>query len=300
MAENVTPLQTYIGARYIPVYQGTWDSSKTYEPLVLVTSTGDNPAIYISAQTVPAGTALTNTEYWLLYSGAGGDLGDINDQLDTINSTLTTVTGNISTLQQKDTEIEGNITTLQTSVSGNTSSIGELQTQQNAQGESITALQTEQTAQGTSISTLTTNVNTLSQQLGAEKMRKHFFCKTSENRVYTDAFPLETNSSTTQRTFNVLNFSSWLNDIIQMSGISSDFTNPTIEVLASYVKSGETPQVGQQQLYSLGTLNDLSITNKNIAYFTDLTYTLCQAFIRVSEVKSGTVNVLYIPISVIW
>ena len=55
-------MSRYVGARYVPVLGGQWDNSLTYEPLVMVQYLGDT---YTSRKYVPAGTALTNTEYWV-------------------------------------------------------------------------------------------------------------------------------------------------------------------------------------------------------------------------------------------
>ena len=58
----------YIGARYIPKFMGTYDNTQQYENLCVV----DNGmgTSYISKKIVPAGTSLTDTEYWAIY-GAG-------------------------------------------------------------------------------------------------------------------------------------------------------------------------------------------------------------------------------------
>lgn len=54
-------VREYIGARYIPLYMGDWDDTKSYEPLSIVNYQGDS---YTSMQYVPAGIAITNTSYW--------------------------------------------------------------------------------------------------------------------------------------------------------------------------------------------------------------------------------------------
>lgn len=51
----------YIGARYVPLFAGNWDSTKQYEPLSIVLYQGNS---YTSIQAVPTGIAITNTEYW--------------------------------------------------------------------------------------------------------------------------------------------------------------------------------------------------------------------------------------------
>lgn len=58
-------MSEYIGNRVVPKHDGVWDSTKVYEPLVIVyeESTGDS---YISRKDVPAGTGLNQKEYWAL------------------------------------------------------------------------------------------------------------------------------------------------------------------------------------------------------------------------------------------
>ena len=56
-------VREYVGARYVPIIAGEWDSTKTYEPLMVVTYQG---ASYTSRQYVPAGIEITNESYWAL------------------------------------------------------------------------------------------------------------------------------------------------------------------------------------------------------------------------------------------
>ena len=66
MANNV-----YIGSRYVPVFDGDWDSTKTYEPLTIVNYNGGS---YTSKRPVPAGTLPTNTTYWALSGTYNGQI----------------------------------------------------------------------------------------------------------------------------------------------------------------------------------------------------------------------------------
>lgn len=60
MANNV-----YIGNRYVPIFADPveWNNLREYEPLTIVTYQG---TAYTSRKTVPVGTALSNTEYWVV------------------------------------------------------------------------------------------------------------------------------------------------------------------------------------------------------------------------------------------
>lgn len=54
-------VREYIGARYVPLFMGTWDDTKTYEPLSIVLYQGNS---YTSRQSVPAGIQLDDETYW--------------------------------------------------------------------------------------------------------------------------------------------------------------------------------------------------------------------------------------------
>lgn len=70
----------YIGKRIVPVHCGRWDQNKTYEMLsiVLEETSGDS---YISRRAVPSGTAITDTNYWMLHSLYSQQIKDMSDQL---------------------------------------------------------------------------------------------------------------------------------------------------------------------------------------------------------------------------
>lgn len=51
----------YVGARYVPIVVGSWDTGSTYEALSVVMYQGDS---YISKIPVPANIDITNTGYW--------------------------------------------------------------------------------------------------------------------------------------------------------------------------------------------------------------------------------------------
>lgn len=53
----------YIGARYVPVFDGDWDNTNEYEPLVIVSYQGNS---YTSKTFVPTGVDINNDVYWAL------------------------------------------------------------------------------------------------------------------------------------------------------------------------------------------------------------------------------------------
>lgn len=75
--DNNNLLEEYIG-KFIPTLAGEWDSTRTYDPLTIVTYNGNT---YIATKEVPAGTTPDNTEYWNMidYSGGGGGGGSLAD-----------------------------------------------------------------------------------------------------------------------------------------------------------------------------------------------------------------------------
>lgn len=79
----------YVGARYIPRIMGEYNNETTYEALDIVTSGGVG---YISRQPVPAGTAVTNKEYWAMW-GSG------NAAIDSLTQRVSTNENDISALE---------------------------------------------------------------------------------------------------------------------------------------------------------------------------------------------------------
>lgn len=56
-------MNKYVGSRYVPLYLGTHDKTKAYEPLSIV-SNEEKTKTYTSIKSVPKNIALDNTEYW--------------------------------------------------------------------------------------------------------------------------------------------------------------------------------------------------------------------------------------------
>ena len=63
-------VRQYIGARYVPLYVGDWDATQNYEPLTIVTDANGNS--FTSLKNVPAGTPLTNRNFWIQTSSFSG------------------------------------------------------------------------------------------------------------------------------------------------------------------------------------------------------------------------------------
>lgn len=99
MANNI-----YIGNRYVPVFASPveWDNLREYEPLTIVTYLG---TAYTSRKTVPVGTSLDNTEYWVV-------TGNYNAQVEQYRQATVQLEAEVGTLTEKVNGFEDNIDTL--------------------------------------------------------------------------------------------------------------------------------------------------------------------------------------------
>ena len=79
-------VRQYIGARYIPKFMGEYDATTIYDALSVV----DNGmgTSYIAKKTVPAGTLLSDTNYWAIYGATSGAILHLQDQIDFIDGIL--------------------------------------------------------------------------------------------------------------------------------------------------------------------------------------------------------------------
>ena len=73
-------MRQYIGARYCPKFVGTYDATQIYEALDVVDN--GSGTSYIAKKPTPAGTPLTNTEYWFLYGAMSGAILNLQNQID--------------------------------------------------------------------------------------------------------------------------------------------------------------------------------------------------------------------------
>ena len=71
----------YVGRRIVPRHAGVWTVQKEYEELMVVldAATGDS---YISRLPVPAGTALSDENYWMLFSLYSAQIADAEKHLE--------------------------------------------------------------------------------------------------------------------------------------------------------------------------------------------------------------------------
>lgn len=78
-------LKVYIGARYTPKFEGEWKANKEYAALSVVYY---NNKSYVSRKTVPAGTAVTETEFWV-------ESANWNAQVEQYNQNVTQYKGQV-------------------------------------------------------------------------------------------------------------------------------------------------------------------------------------------------------------
>lgn len=89
----------YIGARYMPKFMGTYDPTTAYEALSVV----DNGAgtTYVANKPVPAGTSLTDTNYWAVYGASSGAILDLQNRMSLAENDITNLDTDIDTLNTK-------------------------------------------------------------------------------------------------------------------------------------------------------------------------------------------------------
>lgn len=94
-------VHTYVGARYVPRFLGTYDPTQIYDALDVVDN--GSGTSYIARKTVPAGTPLTDTDHWFVYGASSGaiialqndmiqaqnDIININNEIDNIEAEFT-------------------------------------------------------------------------------------------------------------------------------------------------------------------------------------------------------------------
>lgn len=86
------PNNLYIGSRYVPIFDGAWDNTKSYEALTIV-EYGNNS--YTSKRPVPVGTLPTNTSYWALTGNYNGAISNLQNQIGALTDLDTTDKDNL-------------------------------------------------------------------------------------------------------------------------------------------------------------------------------------------------------------
>lgn len=76
-------MREYIGSRYVPKFMGVYDATQVYEALCVVDN-GQGTS-YITRKPTPAGTPLTDSDYWFIYGASSGAIINLQDQIDDMN-----------------------------------------------------------------------------------------------------------------------------------------------------------------------------------------------------------------------
>lgn len=79
-------MHQYIGARYVPRFMDTYDITQIYEALDVVDN--GSGTSYIARKPVPAGTPLTDSEYWAVYGASSGAIINLQNQINDIYSRI--------------------------------------------------------------------------------------------------------------------------------------------------------------------------------------------------------------------
>lgn len=87
----------YVGARYIPRIMGEYNNETAYEALDIVTSGGVG---YISRQPVPAGTAVTNKEYWAMWGSGNAAIDSLTQRVEANESDITALEAGLKQTNQ--------------------------------------------------------------------------------------------------------------------------------------------------------------------------------------------------------
>lgn len=81
----------YVGARYVPIFDGEWDKNKSYEPLVIVSYKGNS---YTSKTFVPVGADINDTKYWAI-------TGNYNAQVEYYRQEVVNLSNTVATCAKK-------------------------------------------------------------------------------------------------------------------------------------------------------------------------------------------------------
>lgn len=166
---------TYIGARYVPIFADPieWDKTKSYEPLTIVTYQGDS---YTSKTFVPSQTEITNTEFWARTGSYNAQVeqyrkevqevvtqfddleNTVNNSISQFDSRLTQTENKVDSYETRVTTLENDNTTNKANISSNTSEITTLKS-------NIESINTEIESLDSRVEMTENNIATTSQKL---------------------------------------------------------------------------------------------------------------------------------------
>lgn len=118
-------MRQYIGARYVPKFVGAWNNTTQYNALEVVDN--GSGTSYIARKTVPAGTLLTNTEYWFVYGASSGAIVDLQSRMSTAENDITGIQSSILSIGGQASTNTNDITNLKTRMTTAESDISSLE-----------------------------------------------------------------------------------------------------------------------------------------------------------------------------
>lgn len=98
-------LHTYIGARYVPRFMGTYDATQIYEALDVVDN--GSGTSYIARDIVPAGTPLTDTDHWFVYGASSGAIVALQNDMINAQNDILNLQGDVTSLDNRLDYLEG-------------------------------------------------------------------------------------------------------------------------------------------------------------------------------------------------
>lgn len=107
-------IRQYIGARYVPRFIGTYDPTQIYEALDVVDN--GSGTSYIARKNVPAGTPLTDADYWFVYGASSGAIIQLQNDMQTAQNDILTLQGDMTNAQGDITSLNGDITALENEI----------------------------------------------------------------------------------------------------------------------------------------------------------------------------------------
>lgn len=97
MSSNNQPNNIYVGNRYVPIFADPveWNNLREYEPLTIVTYQGTS---YTSRQTVPVGTPLTDTNYWVVTGNYNAQVAEYRQAVENLTSDVDNLENDVNLL----------------------------------------------------------------------------------------------------------------------------------------------------------------------------------------------------------
>lgn len=119
-----TKYNKYVGARYVPIFDGDWDKTKSYEPLVIVMWKGNS---YTSKTYVPSNVEIDDKKYWANTGNYNAQVEDYKNIVktfdDRIEKNKDKINENRNLIENLNTNVETTIKQIQQDITKNTDNI---------------------------------------------------------------------------------------------------------------------------------------------------------------------------------